>query len=94
MRQIEINLIFAADAVAFETNLEDLARRNVARNEIAVSRIFFFEEIPAFVVRNVFRIARVAVDFAEPKRGRLRRAPIRTLDEVCLRPESRSDEPE
>ena len=59
MRQIEINLIFAADAVAFETDLEYLAGRDVARDEIAVGRIFFFEKIPALGIGNVTRRASI-----------------------------------
>src|SRR5690349_607183 len=34
--QIEIYLVLAADAVAFETYLEDLASGDIPRNEIAV----------------------------------------------------------
>ncbi len=50
---------FAADAVAFETDLEYFAGRDVARDEIAVCRIFFFEEVPAFAIRNVLGLASV-----------------------------------
>ena len=66
MRQIQINLIFAADAEAFETNLENLARGNIARDEIAVSRIFFFKKIPTLGSRNVLWISRVALVFRNP----------------------------
>src|SRR5688572_14662131 len=51
VRQIEIHLVLAADAHAADAHLEDLASRDVARNEVAVSRIFLFEEIPAFFLR-------------------------------------------
>jgi hypothetical protein len=34
--------------MAFEAHLENLTRRDVARNKISVRRIFFFEEVPAF----------------------------------------------
>ncbi len=54
MRQIKIDLILARDAVALKTDLEYLARRDVARNEIAIRRIFFLEEIPTLVFGNVF----------------------------------------
>ncbi len=52
MRQIEINLILTANAHALDAHLKDLACGDIARYEIAVSRIFFFEEVPAFVLRN------------------------------------------
>ena len=59
MRQIEINLIFAADAFALETDLKYLAGRDVARNEISVCRIFFLEEIPALGIGDFLRISRI-----------------------------------
>src|SRR6185369_5993016 len=52
VRQIEINLIQPADAHAVETHLEDLARRDVTRNEIAVSRILLFEEVQPLLFGN------------------------------------------
>ena len=53
MREIEINLILAADAVALETYLKDLACSDVAWYQIAVGWVFFFEEIPTLGIGNI-----------------------------------------
>src|SRR5437870_7579710 len=42
--QIEINLVLAIGAKAIETHLKDLARGNIAGDQIAVSRIFLLEK--------------------------------------------------
>ena len=94
MRQIEIDLILAADAVAFETDLKDLARRDIARHQIAVGRIFFFEKIPAFALGNVASDCACRLRSSAPRRGRLRRVPIRSSAAACLRRGSMSDGPE
>ena len=52
MSEIEINLVLAVDTKAVETNLKDFARSDVAWHKVAVRRIFFFEEVPAFFFRN------------------------------------------
>src|ERR1044072_7391615 len=59
VRQIEINLVLTADAHAVNAHLKDLARRDVARNEIAVSLILFFKEIQTFTFGNRRRRPRV-----------------------------------
>jgi len=50
--EIQINLVLGVDAFAFETDLEDLARGNVARNQVAVSRILLFKKIETFLLGN------------------------------------------
>src|SRR6185369_5899745 len=52
VRQVEINLVLTTNTFALDTYLKDLAGRNVARHEVAVSRILLFEEIPALILRN------------------------------------------
>src|SRR2546421_3043921 len=52
MRQIEIDLILAIDAIAVQADLEDFARGDVARHEVAVSRIFLFQKIPTLALWN------------------------------------------
>src|SRR6185503_13176508 len=52
VRQIEKDLVVAAHAKSIDAHLKDLARRDVARHEIAVRGISLFEEIPALVLRN------------------------------------------
>src|SRR5258708_15139928 len=51
--QVEIDLIFAANSVALETDLEYLAGRDIAWDEIAVCGIFFFEKVPTLWIWNV-----------------------------------------
>src|SRR5258705_10360329 len=51
MRQIEVDLVFSADALAFDTDLENFAGGDVARNEISVGRKLLLEKIPTFVFR-------------------------------------------
>ena len=53
MRQIKVDLVLAADTVALETDLKDLTRGNIARNQIAVCRILFFEKVPTLTIWNV-----------------------------------------
>ena len=52
VRQVEINLVLAISAEAIETHLKDFARGNIARDQIAVSRIFLLEKIPALFLGN------------------------------------------
>ena len=67
VRQVEIDHRLAVDAeVVLEDDLEDLARRNVARHKVAVLRIPLFEEVPALALRNGFRIALVAERLRNP----------------------------
>src|ERR1051325_845351 len=66
MRQIEIDLVLSADAKAVEAHLKDLARGDVARHEVAVSRIPLFEEVPAFVPRNLGWRPKVALPTRHP----------------------------
>jgi hypothetical protein len=47
VRQVEVDLVLAVDAVAVEADLEDFARGDVARDEVAVGRVLLFEEVPA-----------------------------------------------
>src|SRR5438876_3964320 len=44
--EIEIDLVFAVDSKTIKTHLEDFARGDVARNEIAIGGILLFEKIP------------------------------------------------
>src|SRR3954468_22917142 len=60
MCKLEINLVFTADAFAFQTNLKDLTRCDVTRNEVSIRRIFVFEEIPSLAFRDLSRTAVVA----------------------------------
>src|SRR5690606_2573667 len=66
MCEIEIDLILTADAVAVDANLEDLTRGDVARDQVAVCRIFLLEEIPTLRFRYILRIAAVTVIFRDP----------------------------
>ncbi|MNZ62537.1 hypothetical protein D3C78_806620 [compost metagenome] len=51
MREIEVHHIFAIDSkLLVHTDMENFARRNVTRNQVAVSRIFLLQEIPRFTV--------------------------------------------
>ena len=50
--QVEIDLVLAADAFALDANLEDFARRDVARDEVAVRRILLFEKIKTLLLGN------------------------------------------
>src|SRR4051794_38851773 len=59
MREVEVNLIFAADALPLEAYLKYFAGRDVARNKVPVGGIFFLEKIVAFIFRNVARAASV-----------------------------------
>ena len=72
--------------MAFETDLKDLSRRDIARNEIAVRRIFFFEKIPALVLGNVAADCACRRLSSAPKRGRLRRARIRDISRSLSSP--------
>ena len=76
MREIEIDLVLTADAIAFEADLEDLARGDVARNEVAVGRIFLFEEVPALD----FPESMMAVDCRLSCRGTQTRPPSPRAD--------------
>ena len=51
VRQIKVDLILRAHALAFNADLENFARGDVARDEIAVGRKLLFEEIPALTFR-------------------------------------------
>ena len=55
VREIEINLILSGNAVTLQTDLEDLSRRDIAWDKIPVRRVFFFEEVPTLVLRDIFR---------------------------------------
>ncbi len=76
MRQIEIDLILAANALTFDAHLENLASRDVARNEIAVGRIFLFEEVPAFASQE----SMTAVGYRLTFRGTQTRPPSPRAD--------------
>src|SRR5215203_5508708 len=52
VRQIKVDLVFTAEAKTVDTHLEDLSRCDVARHEVAVGRIFFFEKIPTLALGN------------------------------------------
>ena len=92
--QVEINLVLAADAVAIETDLKDFARRNVARHKIAVRRIFLFKKVASALFLESTKANDCRLCSAAPRRGRLRRAPIRSSGAACLRRGSKSDGPE
>ena len=53
VRQIELDLVLAPHTEFFKTNLKDLAGRDVARDQVSIRGILFFEEIPAFVFRDL-----------------------------------------
>ncbi len=61
VRQVEVDDVLAADAHALvHADVEDLARRNVARHEVAVLGILLFKEVPALGLGDLPRIAVVA----------------------------------
>src|SRR5687767_865110 len=66
VRQIQVHLVLAGDAMTFETNLKYLTCRDVAGHEVAVSRVFFFEEVPTLRLGNLARISRISVRFRDP----------------------------
>src|ERR1044072_9331543 len=66
VRQVEVDLILAVDAVAVETDLEDFARRNVAGDEVAVGWILLFEEVPALRLGDGRRLSLVALRLRHP----------------------------
>src|SRR5262245_8598773 len=61
MCQIEINTLpVLLNGQSFvDTDIENLARRDIARHEVLVFRIALFEEVIALVFGNAKRIARV-----------------------------------
>src|SRR6266446_1609307 len=67
MRQVKIDHRLAVDSqVVLVHYFENRARRNVARNEVAVFRVPLFEEVPALTLRNGFGVALVALSFWNP----------------------------
>src|SRR5262245_38292991 len=50
--QVKVNLIATADTHSIETDLEDLARCDIARHQVAVRWILLFEKIKTLVVWN------------------------------------------
>ena len=52
VREIEIHLVLAIHTHSLQTHFENFARRNVARHEVAVSGILFFEEVQTLVFGN------------------------------------------
>src|SRR5690349_18656903 len=66
VRQVEIDLVLAADTHAVDTDLKYLARGDVARDEVAVSGIFLFEEVPALALGNRRGHPRVAFSARHP----------------------------
>src|SRR5262249_38295519 len=58
--QVEIDHVSAADAQALLADFEDLSGRDVARDDVAVLGIFFFEEVVALFLRDAVGVARVA----------------------------------
>src|SRR5688572_6812006 len=66
MRQVEIYLILTGDTMTFETDLEDLAGRDIPWNKIAVCRIFLFEEVPTFRFWDIARAPHVTIRFGNP----------------------------
>ena len=71
VRQIEIDLVLAVDAHAGETNLKDFSRRDIARNQIAIGRIFLFEKIPPLVLGNRGRRSLVVFSLRYPNAATL-----------------------
>ena len=59
-----------ADATALVADLLDVARGDVARDEIAEARILPFEEVVALVLGNLFGRTLVAASSSAPRRGR------------------------
>src|SRR5207245_3102626 len=57
VRQVQIYLPLPIHAVAVQADLEDLARLDVAGDEVAVGGILLFEEIPALPLRDRARVA-------------------------------------
>src|SRR5207248_2756311 len=53
VRQVEVNLVFSADTMTFDADLENLAGGYIARHEVAIGRIFFFEKIPPLGIGNI-----------------------------------------
>src|SRR5688572_2912656 len=58
--QVEIDLVLAANTHSIDAYLKDLSGGNIAWHEVAVSRIFFLEEVPSFVLRNRRRRPHIA----------------------------------
>ena len=63
---VEVSHAAAADAVAIFAYGEDFACSDVTRNEVAVFRVTFFEEVPAFFFRDVSRLASVTLLARDP----------------------------
>src|SRR5206468_7888542 len=59
--KIQIDLVLAVYSVTVETNLKDLTRGDVARYEVAVSRILLFQKIPSLRFGN--RRRRTGISF-------------------------------
>src|SRR5688572_25298951 len=66
MRQIEIDLVLAADPMTLKTNLKYFASRNIARNKVPVGRIFFLEEVPSLFFGDLARRPRITVLSRDP----------------------------
>ena len=66
VRQIEVDLVVAVDAEAVEADLENLARRDVARDEVAVGRVLLFEEVPALGLGDGRRLAFIILRLRHP----------------------------
>ena len=95
VRDVEIDGGLADEAqLHFEDDFVDGAGGDVARDQVAVFRIPFLEEIKALGFGNLLDGARILRLSWGPTRGRLRRAPIRSSGGICLRRESRWDGPE
>ncbi len=65
--EVEVDRVGSrVDAVAFAADAEDLARGDVARDEVAVLRIAFFEEVPPLGVGDLTRRASVTLFARHP----------------------------
>jgi hypothetical protein len=86
VRDVEVDHRLAVDAhVVGVDDLEDLARGDVARHQVAVLGIALFEEVPAVGLGDGLRRRACRCGRAAPRRGRLRRARTPTSGAACLR---------
>ena len=85
VREVEVDAgPFALDAETFvDADVEDLAGGDVARHEVAVLRVALFEEVVALGFGDALGRARDLAACAGPRRGRLRRGPIRSSGGAC-----------
>src|SRR5690242_2787627 len=66
VRQVQIDLVLAADTHAVDADLKYLARGDVAWHEVAISGIFLLEEIQTFALGNRCRRPCVAFGARHP----------------------------